>query len=65
MPRGGGAARFVILILGVWLVDVSLRVRRRSLNGDAGISACVVGGDGRGDGSRGVVSMDWRARHVE
>jgi len=58
MPRGGGAARFVIFFLGAWVIDVSLRVRNRNLNGDAGISACVVGGEGRGDGSREVVSID-------
>jgi len=67
MPLGGGAALLVIFFLDIWLVVVSsLRVRNRSLKGEAGISACVVGGDGRGDGSRFcVVIIDCSARQVE
>lgn len=46
--------------------DVSLspdlRARNRSLNGDAGTSAYVIGGEGSWFG---VVSMDCNARHVE
>lgn len=65
IPRGGGgAARFVILFLDANDpgVDSSFRARRRNLNGELGMSECNVGGDGSWFG---VVSIDWRARHVE
>ena len=42
--------------------ESSLRARRRSLNGELGMSEWRVGGEGSW---LGVVSMDWRARHVE
>jgi hypothetical protein len=53
----------VILFLGTIDPGVSsLRARRRSLNGELGISECNVGGEGSW---LGVVSMLCRARHVE
>jgi hypothetical protein len=55
--------RFVIRFLGTVAPGVSsFRARSRSLNGELGISECCVGGDGSWFG---VVSMLWRARHVE
>lgn len=56
----------MIFFRGVSVLDEaasSLRARRRSLKGEVGTSAYVVGGDGSWVG--GGVSMDWRARQVE